>query len=50
MAENRIEDPEEIKNFDGLGYRYRDDLSSATELIFERQKYCHARKNNSIVC
>jgi hypothetical protein len=38
MAENRIEDPEEIKNFDRLGYRYRDDLSSATELIFERQK------------
>jgi hypothetical protein len=38
MAENRIEDPEEIKNFDRLGYRYRDDLSSLTELIFERQK------------
>jgi hypothetical protein len=38
MAENRIEDPEEIKKFDRLGYRYRDDLSSAAELIFERQK------------
>jgi hypothetical protein len=38
MAENRIEDPEEIKNFDRLGYRYRDDLSRSTELIFERQK------------
>jgi hypothetical protein len=37
MAENRIEDPEEIKNFDRLGYRYREDLSSAAELIFERQ-------------
>jgi hypothetical protein len=42
MAENRIEDPEEIKNFDRLGYRYRDDLSSATELIFERQKTSRA--------
>jgi cytoplasmic iron level regulating protein YaaA (DUF328/UPF0246 family) len=38
MAENQIENPEEIKNFDRLGYRYREDLSSATELIFERQK------------
>jgi hypothetical protein len=36
MAENRIEDPDEIKNFDRLGYRYRDDLSSTTELIFQR--------------
>jgi hypothetical protein len=38
MAENQIENPEEIKNFDRLGYRYREDLSSAMELIFERQK------------
>jgi hypothetical protein len=38
MAENRVEDPEEIKAFDRLGYRYRADLSRATELIFERQK------------
>jgi cytoplasmic iron level regulating protein YaaA (DUF328/UPF0246 family) len=38
MAENQIENPEEIKNFDRLGYQYREDLSSATELIFERQK------------
>jgi cytoplasmic iron level regulating protein YaaA (DUF328/UPF0246 family) len=38
MAENRIENPEEIKNFDRLGYLYREDLSSAAELVFERQK------------
>jgi hypothetical protein len=38
MAENRIEDLEELKKFDRLGFRYRDDLSSVTELIFERQK------------
>jgi hypothetical protein len=29
---------EKIKSFNRLGYRYREDLSSATELIFERQK------------
>lgn len=37
MAENSIENPEEIKNFDRLGYAYRDDLSSETEYIFERK-------------
>lgn len=36
MAENRLEDPEEIKRFDRLGYRYRDDLSCETEFVFER--------------
>jgi cytoplasmic iron level regulating protein YaaA (DUF328/UPF0246 family) len=44
MAENRIENPEEIKKFDRLGYRYREDLSSATKWIFERQKQNHASK------
>lgn len=37
MAENSIENPEEIKNFDRLGYAYRDNLSSETEYIFERK-------------
>lgn len=37
MAENRIENPEEIKNFNKLGYVYRDDLSSETEYVFERK-------------
>ena len=37
MAENHIENPEEIKNFNRLGYVYRDDLSSETEYIFERK-------------
>lgn len=36
MAEKHIEDPEEMKTFNRLGYRYRDDLSNMTELIFER--------------
>lgn len=37
-AENQIEDPEEIKKFDRLGYIYRESLSSAAEYVFERQK------------
>lgn len=37
MAENHIENPEEIKSFNRLGYVYRDDLSSKTEYIFERK-------------
>ena len=37
MAENQIENPDEIKKFDRLGYVYRDDLSSETEIVFERQ-------------
>ena len=37
MAENHIENPEEIKSFNRLGYVYRDDLSSETEYIFERK-------------
>lgn len=37
MAENSIDDPEEIKRFNRLGYVYRDDLSSETEYVFERK-------------
>ncbi len=37
MAENQIENPEEIKDFDRLGYIYRKDLSSETRYVFERQ-------------
>ena len=36
MAENRIEDPEEIRRFDRLGYVFRGELSSDTEYVFER--------------
>ena len=36
MAENHIEEPEEIKGFDHLGYVFREDLSSDTEYVFER--------------
>ena len=37
MAENQIEDPEETKSFDRLGYVYRDDLSGDKEIVFERR-------------
>ena len=36
MAENNIENPEDIKRFDRMGYRFRDELSSDTEYVFER--------------
>ena len=37
MSENQIENPGDIKNFDRLGYVYRDDLSNETEIVFERR-------------
>ena len=37
MAENQIEDPDEIKRFDRLGYVFRDGLSGDRELVFERR-------------
>jgi cytoplasmic iron level regulating protein YaaA (DUF328/UPF0246 family) len=36
MAEKKIENPEEIKNFDRLGYVFRDDMSDQTNFFFER--------------
>ena len=40
MAEHQIEDPVEIRNFDRLGYVFRDDLSTDKEYIFERMDKC----------
>ena len=37
MAEKKIEEPQEMKLFDRLGYVYRDDLSCETEYVFERK-------------
>ena len=36
MVERQIENPIEIKNFDRLGYVYRDELSTDLEYVFER--------------
>ena len=37
IAENNIENPVEIQNFDRLGYSFRSDLSSDSEYVFERK-------------
>jgi cytoplasmic iron level regulating protein YaaA (DUF328/UPF0246 family) len=37
MAENHIENPDDIKEFNHLGYVFRDDISSDGEYIFERK-------------
>ena len=37
MAEREIENPEEIRKFDRLGYTFRRDLSSESEYVFERK-------------
>lgn len=34
MAEHRIEEPQQIKGFDRLGYTYREDLSAEREYVF----------------
>jgi len=36
MAENQIENPEDIKRFDRLGYIFREDVSTDREYVFER--------------
>ena len=36
MAENNIENPKDLKEFNRLGFIYRDDISSANEYVFER--------------
>ena len=38
MAENRVEEPEGIKHFAVMGYRYAKELSSEKEYIFVRKK------------
>ena len=38
MAENRVEEPEDLRNFDRLGYAYREDLSDVETYVFERMK------------
>lgn len=36
MASHQVEQPEDMKGFDRMGYVYREELSSETEYIFER--------------
>ncbi len=37
MAERRIEDPEEMKHYDRLGFRFSEEHSAETEYVFLRQ-------------
>ena len=37
MAENGIEDPEEMKKFDRLGYTYREDVSDPKTFIYIKE-------------
>ena len=37
MAENDVENPDDIKKFDRLGYIFRSDLSSDSKYVFERK-------------
>lgn len=39
MAENQIEEPADIKQYDRLGYVFREELSGEREYIFERISY-----------
>ena len=39
MAEHNIEHPEEMKNFDRLGYRFREEISNEKEYIFIKEKH-----------
>lgn len=38
MAEHNIEDPEQIKGFDRLGYTFREDLSDEKQYVFIKNK------------
>ena len=38
LAENAVENPEKIKGFDRLGYRFDEGLSTETEYIFLKQE------------
>lgn len=36
MAENNIQNPDQIKDYKRMGYAYREDLSSEKEFVFLR--------------
>ncbi|MDD6156022.1 MAG: peroxide stress protein YaaA [Lachnospiraceae bacterium] len=50
MAEKGIEDAEELKQFDRLGYVYRPNLSSNTEYIFERVNKISISDRGKLLC
>ena len=40
LAENRIDDPESIKEFKELGFHYEDALSDQSKYVFTTAKAC----------
>jgi len=38
IIENKIESPEGLRGFEGLGFRYREDLSDSSTLAFTRTR------------
>ena len=36
MAERNVETPQELKEFNRLGYVFREEMSTETEYVFER--------------
>ena len=38
LAEEKIEEPGELRRYDRLGYMFRENLSTETEYVFERRK------------
>ena len=38
MAQRRVEDPEELKEFDWLGYRFRPEHSDEKTYVFVKEK------------
>ena len=37
MAEKNIQKPEQLYDFNSMGYHFREDLSSDSEYVFERK-------------
>ena len=38
LAENQVTDPEKMKNFDWMGYRYTEELSDSSVWVFAAEK------------
>ncbi len=50
MAENHIEDLEDIKNFDRLGYAYAEPLSDQQTYVFFEMKNVEITESSGQVC
>lgn len=48
MAEHQVEDPEDIKKFDRLSYRYREELSNDRTYTFVREPHQEDEENSTV--